>query len=131
DFAHAPSKVKASVKAVRDLHPERELVAWLELHTYSSLSKSYLPQYKQALKNAQQKLVYFDPHTVATKRLEPRDESDIQRAFGSDAVQVFTKREDLERYLAQQSWQNKNLLLMSSGTFGGLSVDQLAATLKD
>jgi UDP-N-acetylmuramate: L-alanyl-gamma-D-glutamyl-meso-diaminopimelate ligase len=131
DFAHAPSKVKASVKAVRDLHPERELVACLELHTYSSLSKSYLPQYKQALKNAQQKLVFFDPHTVATKRLEPLDESDIQRAFGSDAVQVFTKREDLERYLSQQSWQNKNLLLMSSGTFGGLSVDQLAATLKD
>ncbi|HEX7015418.1 MAG TPA: Mur ligase family protein [Cyclobacteriaceae bacterium] len=131
DFAHAPSKVKASVKAVRELHPDRELVACLELHTYSSLSKSYLPQYRQALRNAQQKLVYFDPHTVEAKRLEPLKESDIRKAFDSETVKVFTDREELERYLSQQSWSNKNLLLMSSGTFGGMSMDQLAATLKD
>src|SRR5690606_27617994 len=131
DFAHAPSKVKASVKAVRDLHPDRELVACLELHTYSSLSKSFLPQYRHALKNAQQKLVYFDPRTVEAKKLEPLKESDIKSDFGSDSVCVFTNRDELEQYLSQQSWQNKDLLFMSSGNFGGLSVDDLAATLKD
>src|SRR5690606_26502075 len=68
DFAHAPSKVKASVKAVKDLYPDRELVACLELHTYSSLSKSFLPQYKHALKGAQQRLVYFDPHAAEAKK---------------------------------------------------------------
>jgi UDP-N-acetylmuramate: L-alanyl-gamma-D-glutamyl-meso-diaminopimelate ligase len=131
DFAHAPSKVRASVKAVRGLHPDRELVACLELHTYSSLSKSYLPQYKHALRNAQQKLVYFDPRTVEAKRLEPLSESDIRDAFGSESVRVFTSRDELERYLSEQSWRNKDLLLMSSGTFGGLSVDQLVPNLKD
>ncbi|HEY8512892.1 MAG TPA: Mur ligase family protein [Cyclobacteriaceae bacterium] len=131
DFAHAPSKVKASVKAVRDLHPDRELVACLELHTYSSLSKGFLPQYKHSLKSAQQKLIYFDPRTVEAKRLEPLSERDIREAFGSDSVRVFTDRGELERYLSGQSWRNKDLLLMSSGTFGGLSVDQLVANLKD
>ena len=131
DFAHAPSKVKASVKAVKDLYPDRELVACLELHTYSSLSKSFLPQYKHALKGAQQRLVYFDPHAAEAKKLEPLTEKDIKNAFGSDAIQVFTNPQELKHYLTKQSWSNKNLLLMSSGNFGGLNVDELAANLND
>lgn len=131
DFAHAPSKVKASVKAVKDLYPDRELVACLELHTYSSLSKSFLPQYKNALRGAQQRLVYFDPHAVEAKKLEPLTEKDIRNAFGSDDLQVFTNPQDLEQYLTKQSWNNKNLLLMSSGNFGGLNVNKLAANLNN
>lgn len=131
DFAHAPSKVKASVKAVKDLHPDRELVACLELHTYSSLSKNFLPQYRNALRGAQQRLVYFDPHAVEMKKLEPLTEKDVKNAFGSEALQVFTDPQDLKQYLTQQSWRNKNLLLMSSGNFGGLDVNELAANLND
>lgn len=131
DFAHAPSKVKASVKAVKDLQPDRELVACLELHTYSSLSKSFLPQYRNALKGAQQRLIYFDPHTVAARKLEPLTEGDIKDAFGSDGLKIFSSPQDLSKYLTQQSWRNKNLLLMSSGNFGGLNLSELASNLKD
>lgn len=131
DFAHAPSKVKASVKAVKDLYPDRELVACLELHTYSSLSKSFLPQYRHALKGAQQKIVYFDPLAVEAKKLEPLTENDVKNAFGSDALQVFTNPQDLKDHLTKLTWSSKNLLLMSSGTFGGLDVKELAANLND
>lgn len=131
DFAHAPSKVKASVKAVKDLYPDRELVACLELHTYSSLSKSFLPQYRQALKGAQQRVVYYDPHTVAAKKLAPLTVDDVKKAFDADTLQVFTSPHELEHYLTKQSWANKNLLLMSSGNFGGLDVNALAANLND
>lgn len=131
DFAHAPSKVKASVKAVRDHFPDRDLVACLELHTYSSLSRNFLPQYKHALKAAQEKVVYFDPHTLEAKKLQPLSADDIRKAFGSDAIKVFTDPQELRQYLTEQPWNNKNLLLMSSGTFGGLDIGELAGNLND
>src|SRR5688572_19542522 len=61
DFAHAPSKVKATVKALKEIYPSRDLVACLELYTYSSLNKKFLPQYKDSLKAAQIPIVYFNP----------------------------------------------------------------------
>ncbi|HEY4655255.1 MAG TPA: Mur ligase family protein [Cyclobacteriaceae bacterium] len=131
DFAHAPSKVKASVKAVKELNPDRDLVACLELHTYSSLSKNFLPQYRHSLKNAQQKMVYFDPKNVQAKKLDPIAQDDIKKAFGSDSIKIFTDPDELREYLTKQSWMNKNLLLMSSGNFGGLSVNELAGSLHD
>jgi UDP-N-acetylmuramate: L-alanyl-gamma-D-glutamyl-meso-diaminopimelate ligase len=129
DFAHAPSKVKASVKAVKELNPDRELVACLELHTYSSLSKSFLPQYRDALKNAHQRLIFFDPRNVLAKNLEPISETDIRNSFGSAAIKVFTDPYELKEFLVRQSWKNKNLLLMSSGNFGGLPISELANRL--
>ncbi len=126
DFAHAPSKVKASVKAVKDLYPNRETVACLELHTYSSLNKTYLPQYKDSLKGITTAAVYFNPEKLKSKNLDPISEADIKNAFGSNALQVFDNPANLEGFLVSQSWKNKNLVMMSSGDFGGLNISSLA-----
>jgi UDP-N-acetylmuramate: L-alanyl-gamma-D-glutamyl-meso-diaminopimelate ligase len=126
DFAHAPSKVTATVKAVREVHPSRDLVACVELHTFSSLNKKFLPQYKDSLKNAQIPAVYFNPEKVRAKKLDPISASDIQAAFANPRIQVFDRPDALEAFLLSLSWQDKNLLMMSSGNFGGLSMDQLS-----
>lgn len=125
DFAHAPSKVKATVKAMKEMSPERELVACLELHTYSSLNKKFLPQYKDSMKAAQQIVVYFDPQKVKDKNLEPLSPADIQQGFVTPGIKVFDDSHALEDFLKQQSWKNKNLLLMSSGNFGGINIADL------
>jgi len=126
DFAHAPSKVKATVKAMKELNPDRELVAVLELHTYSSLNKKFLPQYKDSMKAAQQMVVYFDPKKVNDKNLEPLSPSDIKQGFVTPGIIVFDDAPALEHFLKQQSWKNKNLLLMSSGNFGGINLAGLS-----
>lgn len=130
DFAHAPSKVKATVKALKEINPGKDLVACLELHTYSSLTKKYLPQYKDSMKSAQQALIYFDPDKVKAKKLEPLSASDIKQSFASSNIEVFTDAKQLEDFLLQQSWKNKNLVMMSSGNFGGINIQKLADKLK-
>jgi len=126
DFAHAPSKVKASVKAVKDLYPTRDLVAFLELHTYSSLNKIYLPQYKDTLKGLTTAAVYYNPDKVKAKNLEPLTEADVKNAFGTHALHVFDNPKKLEEFLSSQNWNNKNLLMMSSGNFAGFDINTLA-----
>jgi UDP-N-acetylmuramate: L-alanyl-gamma-D-glutamyl-meso-diaminopimelate ligase len=126
DFAHAPSKVKATVKAVKEVYPSRDLVACVELHTYSSLNKKFLPQYKDSLRNAQVPIVYFNPEKVKAKKLEALSESDIRNAFANQAIKVFDDKDKLETFIKEQSWKNKNLLMMSSGNFGGLDLKHLS-----
>jgi UDP-N-acetylmuramate: L-alanyl-gamma-D-glutamyl-meso-diaminopimelate ligase len=126
DFAHAPSKVAATVKAVKEVHPTRELVACVELHTYSSLNKKFLPQYKDTLRNAQVPVVYFNPEKVQAKKLEPITASDIRSAFANPNIKVFDNTPELEAYLHGQKWDNKNLLMMSSGNFGGIQLQKLS-----
>ena len=126
DFAHAPSKVKATVKAVKEIYPARELVACVELHTYSSLSKKFLPQYKDTLKNAQTAIVYFNPEKVHAKKMEVPSRSDIQSAFANPNIEVFDQPGKMESFLVSQKWKNKNLLMMSSGNFGGLDIRKLS-----
>lgn len=126
DFAHAPSKVKATVKAMKEIYPSRDLIACLELHSYSSLNKKFIPQYRDSLKAAQVPVVFFDPEKVKLKKLEALSESDILSAFASSNLKVFTDVEKLEVFLLEQSWKNKNLLMMSSGNFGGLRLPALA-----
>ncbi|MFZ5971757.1 MAG: UDP-N-acetylmuramate--L-alanine ligase [Bacteroidota bacterium] len=129
DYAHAPSKVRATTEAVRELYPQRELVACLELHTFSSLSKKFLPQYKNTLKASTQAVVYFNPRKVKDKHLEPFTEGDVKAAFANPHMEVFTDIEKLRGYLQAQSWHNKNLLMMSSGTFNGTDMAALANAL--
>lgn len=126
DFAHAPSKVRATVKAVKEIYPSRELLACVELHTFSSLNKKFLPQYKDSLKNAQVPVVYFNPEKARAKKLESLTESDIKTAFANQHLRVFNNSQELESFLLEQSWKNKNLLMMSSGNFGGLDIAQLS-----
>lgn len=125
DFAHAPSKVKATVKAMKELYPNRDLIACLELHTYSSLNENYLPNYKDALKQAQTAIVYFDPAKVEAKGFPVLTTEKIQKHFGSNHIQVFTDSKQLQDYLKGLNLSNKNVLMMSSGSFGGLNLDSL------
>ena len=126
DFAHAPSKVAATVKAVKEIYPTREVVACVELHTFSSLNKKFLPQYKDTLKNAQVPVVYFNPEKVKSKKLETLSESDIHSAFSNNKIGVFTDASQLETFLHSQKWNNKVLLMMSSGNFGGINIKELS-----
>lgn len=126
DFAHAPSKVKATTNAVKKQYERKNLVAVLELHTFSSLNKDFLSQYKDTFKAADVPVVYFSPETVKHKKLQDISEKDIIDAFNSKDLKVFIDSQKLSDYLTGLDWNNKNLLLMSSGNFGGLDIKKLA-----
>ncbi len=125
DFAHAPSKVAASVKAVKESFPEKKLVAVLELHTYSSLNKKFLPEYKQKLNDADEAIVFYSPKAVALKGLEAIPPELIQKEFNHHDLKVFTNPEELHKYLYNMPINNTALLLMSSGNYGGLDFHKL------
>jgi UDP-N-acetylmuramate: L-alanyl-gamma-D-glutamyl-meso-diaminopimelate ligase len=129
DFAHSPSKLKATIEAVKTQFPERELVACMELHTFSSLRKEFLPQYKGSMKLADLAVVYFNPHTIEHKRLEPITRENVQEAFGNNNLEVFTDSDQLFKQLRKINWRDKNLLLMSSGNFSGKDLPDFAREL--
>jgi UDP-N-acetylmuramate: L-alanyl-gamma-D-glutamyl-meso-diaminopimelate ligase len=129
DFAHAPSKVEATTKAAKGQFPKRKLVACTELHTFSSLNKQFLGQYAHKLDAADVAVVYYNPHTIEHKRLEPISEEDVKQAFGRKDLQVFTDSETLQAFLKSLKWNNTNLLMMSSGTFGGMNLKTFATEL--
>ncbi|MCU0415874.1 MAG: Mur ligase family protein [Cytophagaceae bacterium] len=125
DFAHAPSKLKATSKAVKKQFPSHKLVAVLELHTFSSLNKEFLSQYKDTYKTPDEPIVYFNPETVAHKKLEALTAQDVKDAFDNPKVKVFMDSKSLEDYLKSLHWSQTNLLLMSSGNFGGIDLTAL------
>lgn len=129
DFAHAPSKVTATTKAMKELDKNTKLVACLELHTFSSLNKQFIGQYKNALAAADEALVYYNPHTVAHKKLEPLSEEDIAKAFNRKDIKIYTDSEKLKADLLNRSWASTNLLLMSSGNFNNLNLNELAKSI--
>jgi UDP-N-acetylmuramate: L-alanyl-gamma-D-glutamyl-meso-diaminopimelate ligase len=125
DFAHAPSKVSATIDAVKVQYPNRHLVACLELHTYSSLSKDFLPQYAHTLDAAETALIYLNPATWERKGLPPISKKEIQDAFQHNNLQVYFDVKDFKKQLFSMEWENKNLLAMSSAQFGGLNFEEL------
>ena len=127
DFAHAPSKVAASVKAVREMYADKHMLAVLELHTYSSLNKQFIPQYRGTLDPADRAMVFYSPHAVAIKRLEPVDPVFIRAAFGRDDLQVFNEEQTFHEALISSLSDHCVLLLMSSGNLGGLDLEKLKA----
>jgi len=129
DFAHAPSKVEASVKAVKESYPDKKVVAVLELHTYSSLNRKFLPEYKDKLKAADTAIVFYSPKAVALKGLEPIPPELIVKEFNYSGLKVFTEPEKLHRYLYDLDLQNTALLLMSSGNYGGLDLNKIVRTV--
>lgn len=126
DYAHAPSKVLATTSAVKRQFVERKLIACLELHTYSSLNKDFLPQYHDTLNAADQAIVYFNPKALAIKQMNMLDAEEIQKAFVHDNLKVFEDSEALKAHLLSLSWHNKNLLMMSSGNFNDLDLAEIA-----
>ena len=129
DFAHAPSKVIATIKATKAQFPNRKLVACLELHTFSSLNKHFLKEYFESMNAADEAFVFFSEHTLAMKKLPLITSEDIQSAFAHKNLKVFTNNEALSDELKGMNWIESNLLLMSSGTFNGLNLAQLSASL--
>ncbi len=126
DFAHAPSKLKATTNAVKHQFAKRQVIACLELHTFSSLNKEFLKQYKDTFEDADIAIVYYSPKTIAHKKLEPISEAEVKAAFNRKDLLVYTENEPLQQFLANQQWTDKNLLLMTSGTFNGLDLKQLS-----
>jgi len=122
DFAHSPSKLKATTSAVKNQFSDRELVAVMELHTFSSLKKEFLPQYNLAMESADVAYVYFDPHTIEHKKLEPISADEVQKAFGGSNLKVFTDSDLLFNELRSFDWTGQNLLIMSSGNFSGKDI---------
>ncbi|MEZ2446363.1 UDP-N-acetylmuramate--L-alanine ligase [Chitinophaga sp. RCC_12] len=129
DFAHAPSKVKATMEATKHQFPDRKLIAVLELHTYSSLNADFLEQYHGALDTADTAVVFYSKHALEIKRMPDLAPELIAQRFGRDDLHVFHNREKLEAFLAAQQYQDTNLLLMSSGTYDGLDFSKLKALL--
>ena len=125
DFAHSPSKVAATTAAVKEQFSNKKLVACLELHTYSSLNAEFLKEYKDSLENADEALVFYSPDAVAIKKLEAVSEDQIKKAFQKENLKVFTTSEDFQAELKQTGLKNSVLLLMSSGNYGGLDMEEL------
>lgn len=122
DFAHSPSKLKATTSAVKSQFPSRTLVACMELHTFSSLKKEFLPHYANAMEKADIALVYFNPEVVKHKKLDPISKELVQQGFGGNVIVMDTTAEVLS-FLKQINWHDHTLLMMSSGNFDGIDYD--------
>ncbi|WNH08095.1 UDP-N-acetylmuramate--L-alanine ligase [Thalassobellus suaedae] len=130
DFAHSPSKVEATTKAVKEQYENRTLVACLELHTYSSLNAEFLKEYKGALDAADVAVVFYSPHAVEIKKLKEVTHEQIANAFQRDDLIIYTNPDDFKAFLFSHNFDNKALLLMSSGNYGGLDFDAVKELIK-
>lgn len=126
DFAHSPSKLKATISALKEQYLQRKLVAAMELHTFSSLTKEFLLEYKGAMDEADIAIVYFNPHTIAHKRLPPITPEQVYSSFGRKDIIICTDSNEVIEVIKSQKWENRNLLMMSSGNFDGISFEKLA-----
>lgn len=129
DFAHSPSKLKATTAAVKEQYPNRKLIACMELHTFSSLNENFLAEYKGAMDKADIAIVYYNPHTIEHKKLKPISTEQVKNAFARNDLQVFTNSQELMNTLKAASFHDTNLLLMSSGNYDGVDVKKIASLL--
>ncbi|MGB1393500.1 MAG: UDP-N-acetylmuramate--L-alanine ligase [Flavobacteriaceae bacterium] len=131
DFAHSPSKVKATTEAVKSQYPNRPLVACLELHTYSSLNTTFLEQYKGTLDAADTAVVFYSPQAVEIKKLDSVSETQIETAFEREDLIVFTDPTRFKNYITSLEFAQKTVLLMSSGSYGNLDFETLKTKVSD
>jgi UDP-N-acetylmuramate: L-alanyl-gamma-D-glutamyl-meso-diaminopimelate ligase len=129
DFAHAPSKLKATCKAVKKQFPDRKLVACLELHTFSSLNKNFISQYSKTFNAPDEAIVYYNEEVLKHKKLEMLSPDEVKKAFGREDLRVITNSKALQELLRGHGWKNTNLLMMSSGTFDGMNLRSFAKEL--
>lgn len=129
DFAHSPSKLKATVSALKEQYPNRKLIAVMELHTFSSLNAEFLLQYNGCMDMADEAIVYFNPHTIAHKGLAEITKDQVFEAFGRRDIKVFTESKEVVAEIKSHKWENTNLLMMSSGNFDGIVFEELADQL--
>ncbi len=128
DFAHSPSKLKATTKAVKEQFPDRNVIACMELHTFSSLNKNFLPLYENAMEKADNALVYFNPEVVKHKKLEELSIDFVQKCFGSNVL-ISQKTSEVLDFVANHLTENSVLLMMSSGNFDGINYEELGSEI--
>jgi UDP-N-acetylmuramate: L-alanyl-gamma-D-glutamyl-meso-diaminopimelate ligase len=129
DFAHSPSKLKATIQAVKKQFPDRKLIACMELHTFSSLNQEFLDQYKGSMELADEAIVYFNPHTIEHKKLKPITKEQVQQAFDRKNIEVVTDSREVINTILKIDFKHKNLLLMSSGNFDGMDFKELSTKI--
>ena len=116
DFAHSPSKLKATISALKKQFANRKLIACLELHTFSSLNLKFLSEYKDSMQNADIAVIYVNPKNVMNKELKPITKEQLEISFNRKDIKFFTDSSELEKELKKIKWVDKNLLMMSSET---------------
>jgi len=124
DFAHSPSKLKATTSAAKEQFANRKVIACMELHTFSSLNSEFLEQYKGSMDAADEAIVYFNPHTLEHKKLSALSIEQVRNAFARQDIKVYNVSADLKSYLENYPWGGEVLLLMSSGNFDGLNLNE-------
>jgi len=129
DFAHSPSKLKATIHAVKTQFPERKLLACIELHTFSSLNKDFLTEYAGTMDEADVAIVFIDQKTFQQKKMEPYPAETVKEAFSRNDLLFFDQPTALAAYLESFETQNSNVLMMSSGNFGGINLNKLAVKM--
>ena len=129
DFAHSPSKLKATTSAVKKQFPNRKVVACMELHTFSSLTAEFLKEYNGAMDAADEAYVYFNPHTIAHKKLSPITIEQVKSAFARPDIKVSTDSKQLVAELQSKNWNNSVLLFMTSGNFDGMDFARVVSEL--
>jgi UDP-N-acetylmuramate: L-alanyl-gamma-D-glutamyl-meso-diaminopimelate ligase len=127
DFAHSPSKLKATMDAVKMQFPDRKIYAFVELHTYSSLNKNFLEQYLHSMDAADEAAVFYSPHTLELKKLAPITKKEVVEAFGRHDLRVLNTNDELVNLLTQLKHENTIFLMMSSGNWNGVDVFGLLA----
>ncbi|GGF65133.1 UDP-N-acetylmuramate--L-alanine ligase [Wenyingzhuangia marina] len=125
DFAHSPSKVQATTTAVKNQYKNRNVLACLELHTYSSLNAEFLKEYEGALDQADKAVVFYSPDAVAIKQLDEVSAQQIKEAFKREDLIIYTNPDDFKKFLFEQNFENSATLLMSSGNYGGLDFEEV------
>jgi UDP-N-acetylmuramate: L-alanyl-gamma-D-glutamyl-meso-diaminopimelate ligase len=129
DFAHAPSKLRATVNAVKNQFPKRKLIAVQELHTYSSLNKEFVDNYAHTIDMADVAVIYLNPKAVSLKKLELMDEERLQHAFKRKDLKLFTEINKLKHFLESHNYLSTNLLLMSSGNYDDMDLSILKSKI--
>tara|TARA_R110002050_G_scaffold204327_3_gene339772 strand:- start:15929 stop:17287 length:1359 start_codon:yes stop_codon:yes gene_type:complete len=129
DFAHSPSKLKATSSAVKTQWPKRELVAVMELHTFSSFNPEFLKEYRGSFDSPDHAVLFYLPETAKHKNLPDLTIAQVKEAFGKDDLIIINSTQELKNYLEKMEWKGKNLLFMSSGNYGGINVDEYAKEL--
>jgi UDP-N-acetylmuramate: L-alanyl-gamma-D-glutamyl-meso-diaminopimelate ligase len=129
DFAHSPSKLKATSSAVKSQWPNRALVAVMELHTFSSFNPEFLKEYRGSFDTPDHAVLFYLPETARHKNLPDLSIEQVKEAFGKEDLIIINSTEHLQKYLEEINWSGKNLLFMSSGNYGGIKIDEYAQSL--
>ena len=131
DFAHAPSKVTATSKAIKKQFSNHKIMICLELHTYSSLDSEFIEQYAYSLDQADEVIVFYDPEALKIKKQAPITPESVKQAFRSTSINIFNNKDSLLNFLLKKKYENKVLVMMSSGSFGDLDLETLKSRVSE